>query len=284
MRVAIIGASGFVGRHTVKSCVAAGHAVRAVARNPPAPADRVTPFAGDATDPDLLARAASGCDAIINLVGINHEKGAQTYERMHVILAHSLAVAAQKAGVGRLVHLSVMCARSDPSEPYHDTKHRGDEAIRASGVPFVILRPSIIYGEDDAFTTKLASQLRYGVAPLPAGGRAFHAPVHVDDVAEACVRALVIETTDRTLPLSGSRTLMYREIVDALATRAGRHPLRISMPESMMRMAAGLTSWLADPPITRAQVTMVVEGMADDTAESWAALGMTARGFPEGLG
>src|SRR3569833_144044 len=103
MRIVVLGATGFLGRHAVPELVRAGHSVLAMARRPPTAGPDVEPLAGDALDAELLARALAGADAVVNLVGIHH--GA--FERVHVELTRRLIAAMQRASVRRLVHLRV---------------------------------------------------------------------------------------------------------------------------------------------------------------------------------
>jgi NADH dehydrogenase len=280
MRVLVVGASGFLGRHLLPLLAGGGNEVVALARRPPAAAPGLLPLAGDALEPATLERAMAGCRAVVNLVGINHPRDAQTYERMHVELAGAMATAAGRANVERLVQLSVFSARPDPLSPYHDTKWRGDEAIMRGPVPWVVLRPAIVYGPDDAFTTRIKGLITTRVVPLPDGGKALHAPTHVDDVAQAIAQAVTRPgLAGQVLPLCGARTLSYRQIVRELIFRSGKRALTPSVPVALVRLAARLTSWMRDPPITAAQLTMLTDGMAADTSASWAALGIETRGF-----
>ena len=276
MRVVVLGASGFLGRHVVPALVRAGHEVVAVARHPPAAGPNVEPRAADVLDAAALSGALQRAEACVNLVGVHHGHGAQSFERVHVELARQLCAAA----VPRVVQVSVLCARPDAKLAYHDSKHRGDALIASGPGAWTILRPSIVFGADDAFTTRLARLIRLRVVPIPGRGDALHAPVHVDDLASAVERSLARpEALGKILPLTGLRTLSYAQIVAELAARAGHGVLMPRMPLGLMRAVARASRWMADPPLSAAQLAMITEGMAGDSSPSWALLGLEPRGF-----
>jgi NADH dehydrogenase len=280
MRVLVLGASGFVGRHLLPALIGEGHDIVALARTPSIVHPQVTSILHDALEPESVEAALEGCQAAINLIGINHERGPHTYERMHVEITRRLIDEAQRRSLERLVQVSVLCARADPTSRYHDTKHQADELVRRAKVPWVIIRPAIIFGPDDAFTTTLSRQVDGRVTPLPGGGRARHAPVHVDDVANAVAHALVLASAiGKILPLCGSRTLSYRELVHEMARARGRRTLSPPMPAWMLKVAAWTTSPMQSPPLTASQLTMLLDGMAEDTRESWDLLGIAPRAF-----
>jgi NADH dehydrogenase len=280
MRILVLGASGFVGRHLVPRLIASGNTVVALARNPPHAAPGLEPIAADALADGVLERALSGCQAAVNLVGINHAHGEQTYERVHVELTRRLIAAASSQKLERLAQLSVMCARADQHSAYHDSKFRSDALVEQSSLPWVILRPAIIYGLDDGFTTRVRRQLALHFAPLPGGGVAPQSLVHVDDVASALERSLQVPgAVGKILSLGGARSLSYRHLVHELAEKDARFALTPWVPVWLVRIAAALTAWLKNPPVSKAQLLMLTEGMAADTRASWELLGITPRGF-----
>jgi NADH dehydrogenase len=216
-------------------------------------------------------------------VGIHHGHGAQSFERLHVTLADLVVRASERAGVRKLVQLSVLCARPDARSAYHDSKHRADERIRQAAVPWLVLKPAVIHGADDNFTARILVFLRLGVVPMPGGGVGRHAPVHVDDVAAAVVRGFAADgPSGVSLGLCGPRTLAYAALVRELAAAQGLRPLLVPVPVALVRLAAAATAWLADPPISLGQLLMVTEGMAEDTGAAWAQLGVAPRPFAAG--
>src|SRR6266576_4613867 len=172
--IAVIGATGFVGRQVVATLLAEGHEVRAIARSLVAtPSARLESRSLDVTTAgaEVLAAALRGCSAVINLVGIKRESSSQTFSAIHVRFVEHLLAAMSDAGIARLVHVSVLSARSDAHSGYHDTKWQAEERIRASSVASTILRPGVIYGQGDDLIGHLTKMIRASsVFPIVGDG------------------------------------------------------------------------------------------------------------------
>ena len=117
--------------------------------------------------------ALRGCDAVVNLVGIKREDGTQTFEAVHVEATRHLLEAAATPAIRRFVHVSVVCSRPDAASPYHDTKWRAEELVRASGLD--VDDPAsrrVIYGPGDDMVTHLVKMIRFApVFPVVGRGR-----------------------------------------------------------------------------------------------------------------
>src|SRR5215467_9604980 len=150
MKVFLTGATGFVGKHMLERLLAEGHAVRALARNPQkdnlAEHAKVELVAGDVIEGTGLNQGMQGCDAVIHLVGIIVEKGKNTFEAVHHVGTRNVVEAAKGSGIQRLVHMSALGARADGVAAYQTSKWKGEEEVRKSGIPYYILRPSLIFG------------------------------------------------------------------------------------------------------------------------------------------
>src|SRR5581483_1216392 len=177
--VTVFGGSGFVGRHTVRALARAGWRIRVAVRHPNrafflrplGSVGQIDIVKCDITDPDQVARAIQGADAVVNLCGILFQ-GAQTFEEVQADGAANIAQAAAAAGVGALVHVSALGADTESDSEYAVTKAEGEEAVREVFPKAVILRPSIVFGPEDSFFNKFAALARFTPAlPLIGGGR-----------------------------------------------------------------------------------------------------------------
>ena len=279
MKVAVAGGTGFVGRHVVALLLERGHEPVVLARG----TRSGVPGAGfvscdigrEAPPLDRLA----GCDALVNLVGIKREDGAQTFEAVHVDATRRLLAAARELGA-RYVHVSVVASRPDPRQPYHDTKWRAEQLVRASGVGATILRPGVIYGAGDDMVTHLTKMIRFApVFPVVGRGNAILQPVDVRDVADAVVTALE-RGPGGTCDLVGPDRLTLRDVVRTAAQGVGLPLAIVSLPVAVHRVAVALMNRLTRRPLsTPAQLQMLVDGLAGDAEAARRDLGFSPRSF-----
>lgn len=263
--IAVVGGTGFLGRHVCAALKESGRDVRVLSRRTGCDALRVE------------AAALRGCDAVVNLAGIKREQGPQTFQAVHVDLVARLAEAMKAAGLRRLVHISVVVARRDPSLPYHDTKARGEELVRTSGLDWTILRPGVIYGVGDDLLAHLSLMLRLApVFPIVNDGRSPMMPVHAGDVARGVVAALDRpETAGKTIDLVGPEKLTLRDVVGRVAESMGRPAWILPTPVGLMTLPVSLMeATMAQPLSTRAQLAMLVEGLPGDPGAARRELGL----------
>jgi uncharacterized protein YbjT (DUF2867 family)/membrane protease YdiL (CAAX protease family) len=267
--IAVIGGTGFLGRHVVARLQSAGLTVRALSRR--------NGFDARNANPELLR----GVDAVVNLAGIKREEGGQTFQAVHVDLVHALVAAMKSAGVRRLIHSSVVVARPAQDLPYHDTKWKGEEVVRSSGLEYTILRPGVIYGEGDDMLSHLSLMIRTSpVFPIVGRGLAPMRPVDARDVAEAVLRALRVPCSGKTYDVVGPDPLKLRDVVRTVA-RALKLPLLICpTPIALMRLPVLIMERvMAKPLSTRAQLAMLAEGLDGNPEPARTDLSLTTSPF-----
>jgi uncharacterized protein YbjT (DUF2867 family) len=293
MKVFLTGATGFVGRNMLERLLAEGHGVRAALRGLPGQKARLVQgfsregdfqyVPGDVVDGTRLDEGMQGCDAVIHLVGIIVEKGRNTFERVHHIGTRNVVEAAKRTGVKRLIHMSALGARADGVAAYQITKWKGEEEVRSSGIPYCILRPSLIFGDGDGFVTQMIETMRSAplFRPVPGDGKPKFRPIFVDDVTACFVRALAAEAaTNQTIELGGADELTLNDVLAEIAQCAGvRKPaVHIPMP-LMVAGAAMMQALLKNPPVTKDQLRMLREGSTCDIEPMVRILGVKPRGF-----
>ena len=273
--VAVIGGTGFLGRHVGSALRGAGYEVRVLSRR--------TGCDARTLGPDALR----GCDAVVNLAGIKREQGGQTFQAVHVDLVSRLVDAMKGAGVRRLVHISVVVARPAADLPYHDTKAKGEEIVRASCLDWTILRPGVIYGVGDDLLSHLSLMIHTApVFPIVNDGRAPMMPVHAGDVAAGVVGALRNPASaGKTIEIVGPDRLTLRDVVRRVAAALGRPLAIVPTPVALMTLPVALMEkTMAQPLSTRAQLAMLVEGLAGDPEPARRELGVEPAPFtPERL-
>ena len=291
MKVFLTGATGFVGGHLLKRLLSQGHSVRALARDPQKaslPSEPHLELAqGDVIEGIGLDAGMRGCDAAIHLVGIIVESRGATFERVHHLGTRNVVEAAQRNKIARFVQMSALGARPDGVSEYQTTKWKAEEAVRQGGIPWCILRPSLIFGPGDGFVTQMLDVMRK--APLfrvvPGDGKPRFRPVFIDDVTACFAQALTCAAaTSQTLELGGGDDLSLNEILAEIAQCAGIRKPAIHLPMPLMAIGAAIAQTVFPrPPVTPGQFRMLKEGSTCDIGPMKRIFGLMPIGFREGL-
>jgi len=289
MNVFLTGGAGFVGSHLLRRLLSDGHKVRVLVRRLGAlsgPSGVIDEVDGDVSSANL-EMLMTGCDAVINLVGIIYERGNSTFEAVHHRGTRNLVKAAQQSGVRRFIQMSALGARPQLASAYHLTKFAGEEEVRASGVPFVILRPSLIFGPGSAFLRQMAEVMRAVpfFRPVAGTGEYLFRPVHVSDVVECFAQSLTnAATTGKTIDLVGGEELTLNQITHELADCMNVRKKVLHIPLPFMKLAASVFSLLpVKPPVTNTQLRMLQEGSTSDPEQMKTVFNIEPIGFRAGL-
>jgi NADH dehydrogenase len=261
--VTLFGGGGFLGRYAVQALARTGARLRIVQRDPgrafflkPLAAVGQIQFASaDIRDPAAVRAAVRGSDAIVNLVGIL--KG--DFERIHVDGAANVAAAAAAEGAGALVHISAIGADPDSESRYGRSKSEGEAAVRGAFAGATILRPSVIFGQEDHFINKLAGMARLApVLPVISGATRFQ-PVYAADAGRAVAAASLDPRRygGDTYELGGPQVLTMREIMEWVCEETGHARPLLDIPDPVGRLIARVTGWLPGAPITWDQWLML---------------------------
>lgn len=258
--VTVFGGSGFIGRHLAAQLARCGERVRIAARHPDRLPDRQPEaVAADVLDDASVASAVDGASSVINLVGILSESGRHTYAAIHVEGARRVAVAAKDAGVSRLVHVSALGATRTAPALSDRTKAEGEEVVRAAFPEATIIRPSLVFGRNDHFFTRLAEMAqRSPVLPLIGGGATKFQPAHVEDVAAAMVKVVKRgDTAGRTYEFGGPDVYTFRELLELLLATIGWRRVLLPVPFPLAESLAAILELLPAPPLTGDQVRLL---------------------------
>jgi len=288
--ILVTGATGFVGSNLVKRLRKDGLKIRAVVRTPAKAQELkdlgVEVVPGDIADMASLEAAAKNCGTIIHLVGIIQEGRGYTFRRVHVEGTRNTLDAAKKAGVKHFIYQSAIGSREEAKSEYHRTKWEAEKLVRASGIPFTILRPSLIYGPGDLFTVRLAEAIRLSpVLPVIGTGRSKVQPIFIDDVT-ACLAKIVTSGPhlNKVYEIGGPEQLTYEEVTKAIAAALGVNRPTVHMPLFFMRgMAKIAEAVLPKPPVTTDQLIMMQEDNVCDLRDIREALSIEPVVFRDGL-
>jgi NADH dehydrogenase len=232
----VTGAFSFTGRHIAERLLEQGRSIRTLTRRPPDPAHplagrvEAAPFAFD----DSLAESLRGADTLYNTYWVRFERGQTTFDRAVANIGR-LVDAAAKAGVRRVVHVSVANPDERSPFPYYRGKARAEALVRASGLSYAIVRPTVTFGPDDILVNNAAWALRRVPLFLVPGDGSYEVqPVSVRDVARIAVEA-GSRSDDVALDAAGERRWTYEEFIRLIRVTIGgrariaRAPFRVAL-------------------------------------------------------
>lgn len=290
LKLAITGATGFVGARLLDAALADGHSVRALTRRPQQARDGVTWVDGALDLPASLATLVKGADAVIHVAGVINAADEAGFEAGNVTGTGTMLAAAEKAGIARFVHVSSLAAREPHLSLYGGSKARSEALVAASPLATAIVRPPAIYGPGDRELLDMFRMAERGVVLLPPHGRL--SLLHADDLARLLLAlAAPGAPSGVTVEPDDGRVAgwTHREFGEALGKAVGRKGWTVSMPRLAMNIAARADRFLrgANAKLTadRAAYFCHPDWVADPAkavpADFWRAEIPTPRGLTE---
>jgi len=275
----VTGAFGYTGRYIASRLLRDGHRVRTLTDSPHRPhlfgdAVEVAPYHFD--NPLALVESLRGAAVLYNTYWVRCTAGDCSLAEAERN-THTLLTAAKRAGVKRIVHLSIANASEDSPLPYFQAKARLEGALRESGLSYAILRPTVLFGEDDYLLNNLAWTLRHlPFFPLFGNGDYRLQPIHVDDLAALAV-AQGHGTENTLLDAAGPETLRFRALVRMLGRHIGcpRRMVSVSPLVGTLLMRL-LGARLKDVVITHDEMSALMRGLLCTTAPATGVTSLTA--------
>ena len=259
----VTGATGYTGRYITRRLLDGGAEVRSLTGHPNRPSpfgDRVKMIPYNFDDPDALARSLEGADTLFNTYWIRVDYKDTTHDRV-VEQSRAMFAAAERAGVRRIVHISITNPTEDSHLPYFRGKALVERALRERDLSHAILRPTLIFGREDILLNNIAWMLRkFPVFPIPGSGEYRVQPVYVDDLAKLAV-SLSAGDDNVTLDAVGPEVFSYTELVRLLADKTGASCKMMRMSPALTLLGAKLMGLLLrDIVLTRDEI----DGLAAD--------------------
>ena len=243
MKIAITGAFSYSGKYITKRLLARGEEVITLTGHP----NRPDPFGGKVKtypldfDVASMTRSLQGVDVLVNTYWVRFDFGENTQPRA-VENTRKLVDAAKAAGVKRIVHISIANPSADSHLPYYWGKAANEKAVIDSGMSYAILRPTVLYGDEDILINNIAYLLRrLPVFFIPGDGSYGIQPVHIDDLADLAVDG-IYGKDNYVIDTVGPETFTFKEIVKLIGEKIGARRALISIPPRLALLAAQFLS------------------------------------------
>ena len=243
MKLAVTGATGFVGSHLLDGAIAAGHDVRALTRRDQPQRNGVTWVRGSLGDPASLADLCAGAEAVVHVAGVLTADAAG-FEAGNVAGTRAMLEAASTASIRRFVHVSSLAAREPQLSMYGASKARSETLVKTAPLEWSIVRPPAVYGPGDKETLDLFKMAKAGVVALPPKGKL--SVIHVDDLVDLLLALVTVQAPyGMTVePDDGSGGYSHEEFARLLGKAFDRNVLTLSMPGAAIRAGASIDGFL----------------------------------------
>lgn len=261
----VTGAFSYSGSRIAELLIEAGRAVRTLTHHP----DREHPLQARVQawpyrfdDPLALVRSLEGISTLYNTYWVRFERGGTTFAEA-VANSRALFEAARRAGVARIVQLSIANPSIDSPLPYYRGKALVEQALAAGDVPYSIVRPTWIFGGGrDILANNIAWILRHmPIFVVPGDGRYLVQPVHVDDLAQICVGTAQTGSVE-IIDAAGPDAMSFEELVRAIRHALGRNtPIVHASPAAMTVLARALGFVVRDVVLTADEVRGLTAGL-----------------------
>lgn len=294
MHILITGGCGFIGLVAARSLRERGHTIRLLSSTQHEKEyDGFEVMRGDVRHEGGLTAAVMGMDAVViahQFPGFPIEQPEKQYT-FHAVDAegtrHVLSALKAHGQPKHVVYLSGAAVREELAgqHPGIDAKLEAERWVQRSGIPWTVLRASIVYGPGDHYFSRLAQMIESGpVVPVIGSGRVLSAPIHVDDLAAAIAAALEDPRAENMIfDACGPNTLSTNASLDLLMAALGRQRPTVHLPVGLMNAAARVLEALPDPPLTRGLIGFALFDNTSHGVNADAALGLTFRSIDTGL-
>ena len=260
----VTGAFGYIGRYIAKALLERGRTVCTITTHPNKPnpfGPAVQAFSYNFDSSEALTRTLDGAETLYNTYWIRFPYDGQTYESA-LKNTETIFRCAREAGVKRIVHIGVTRASVDSDLPYYRGKAIQESMLRECGVPFSIVRPTLVFGKEDILVNNIAWLLRKSpVFPIFGSGNYRVQPVFVEDLAEIAVRQSTC-TAGTMVDAIGPDIFTFHQLVALIAKNIGKNPKMVKVPASLGIFCGRiLSAFLRDVLLTKNELKGLMDEM-----------------------
>jgi uncharacterized protein YbjT (DUF2867 family) len=244
--VVITGAFSYTGKYATRLLLNRGYQVRTLTYHPDRQnpfGDRVRVFPFNFDRPDELRRSLEGASTLINTYWIRFPRGRSSFDTA-VSNSRVLVAAAKDAGVQQIAHVSIANPSLESPLGYYKGKAQVEQAVRESGLSYVILRPTVIFGAEDILINNIAWFVRhFPVFGIPGDGRYGIRPIYVEDMAQLLADA-VDQPGISVVNAVGPETFTFEDLVRLIARAVGHRTRLVHLPKAAAYVSTLLTGWM----------------------------------------
>lgn len=274
--ILVAGGTGFIGSAAVRHLLARGQEVGVMTAHP----ERARPHlerlgvrmvVGDLRDPASLERAVVGAESVVQATAfpnypMERPRRGYTFEEFEARGTRRLVEAARRAGARKFVYSSGVGAAPDAPRHWFRAKWEGEEAVRASGLAFAVIRPSWVYGPGDRSLNRFVAFHRWlPFVPVIGDGLQRLSPVFVEDAGEAFAQAAEPDGPQGTFELGGPEVLTMNQILETMMEVRGRRKPLVHFPPFLPKLAGFFLQALPNPPLSPQAIDFATEDAVADT-------------------
>lgn len=281
----VTGATGFVGKNLVKK-LAKDKKIRCLVRKDEYLGKNIEIVKGDLTDKKSLIAATKNISTIIHLASLIRSNNLAELNRVNVKGTKDLVNASINNGVKKIIYLSSFDVKLKNKQGYGNSKLEAEKIIKKSGLDYIILRPTVIYGIGDKENLNKLFKIikKYPFAPVIGNGKYQLQPVYIDDVTDVIIKCIDLEKNNRTYFIAGPKPLTFDEIIDETSEILAKKVYKIHFPLPFLKIMLKPYEVISKyPSLTYDKLSAVTENKTCDISKSERELDFKPINFEEGL-
>lgn len=282
--ILITGATGFIGKRLLKR-ISKSEKIRCLARNGSDLPKNVETVLGDLSDKDALRKATKDISCVIHLAAVINSTNKTDFYKVNHIGTKNLIEACKKNGVKRVILISSYDVVMKPGNDYTKSKLLAENVVKKSGLDYIILRPTAVYGPNDKGLSTLFQMIKkYPIAPVAGDGNYQLQPAYVGDVVDCIIRCVKSPKFGKTYFVAGPKPVSFNEIIDTAAKACSKKVIKLHIPMAILRIVLfPMKLFSKSPRLSYEKFKLIVQSKTCDISETRKDLKFKPISFEEGV-